>query len=235
MRFARFLRVKPICNAVFWLRFFWFVRLKRQVRVFEEKGGVRSHDYSLDVLLQGRTSARILRVIQPLTSIDRLGPDARVLSIGCRYETDLLYLVGYGLRAENVRGLDMISYSDWIDLGNMHDMRYPDDAWDAVLLGWVLSYSTEPAVAAREVVRVTRDGGLIAVGVSYYPPEVVRARVAEGKGNFGTGRNAPIQTTAEILELFRPWVDHVYYNHVPDPRGQGSSVAIFSIRKKPAR
>ena len=59
----------------------------------------------------------------------------------------MLYLVGYGFKARNVRGLDMISYSPWIDLGNMHETEYSDNTWDAVLCGWTLPYSSESARA----------------------------------------------------------------------------------------
>ena len=34
MRLARFLRVKPVCNAVFWLRLQYFFRLRRRLQVY---------------------------------------------------------------------------------------------------------------------------------------------------------------------------------------------------------
>ncbi|MGH2372397.1 MAG: methyltransferase domain-containing protein [bacterium] len=46
---------------------------------------------------------------------------------------------------------------------------HSNDAWDIVILGWVLSYGEMPEAAVREIVRVTRRGGIVAVAVSYYP------------------------------------------------------------------
>lgn len=226
LRFRRFLRVKPICNAVFWLRFVWYARIRRMLRVYEDKTAVRAHDFSLSVVNLGKPTDRVLKLILPLASIERLQPDGRVLSIGCRFETDLLYLVGYGFQPQNVRGFDMISYSPWIDMGNMHAMDYPDGSWDAVMLGWVVSYSHDPRKAAQEVVRITRDGGVIAVGLSRYPKEVTERRNAAGE------LAHTIQTVDEILDLFKPYVDTVYWRHDPSYEDRrGAVTVVFSIRK----
>jgi SAM-dependent methyltransferase len=229
LRLARFLRVKPICNAVFWLRFFWYARLKRQVRAYQDESGVRAHDYSMDKIQLGRPTDRILRLIRPLASIDALNEDSSVLSIGCRFETDLLYLVGYGFRPDRVRGMDMISYSPWIDLGNMHAMTYADSSWDCTVLGWVLAYSDTPQKACDELVRITRPGGLIALGITYYPPDEMKKLAARGAPGARADR---IQTTEAVLELFKGHVDRLYFRHDPaDPAKQGSCMVIFSVRK----
>jgi len=232
MRWARFLRVKPVCNAVFWIRLQYFFRLRRRLQIFGDQGAVRGHDYSIRSFMTGRPSERIVKLIAPLAAIDQMGPDSKVLSIGCRFEADLLYLVGYGFRPENVRGLDMISYSPWIDCGNMHATAYADGSWDAVVLGWTLAYSDQPRTAAKELVRITRDGGIIAIGVTYYPPEVLKKLIEQGAPG---GIPDRIQSVERILELFRPNVGHVYFNHdVPNPAKQGSCMVIFSIRKPAA-
>jgi len=234
LRLYRFLRVKFIAEWVWFVRYFWFVHIRRQLRSFDEKTGVILHDYSHTSLLANRPSERILKLIMPLTMIETLTADSKILSIGCRYEWDMLLMCAYGFRAENVRGLDMLSYSPWIDLGNMHAMGYANDTWDAVVLGWVLSYSSEPERAAREIVRVTRPGGIISLAVTYYPPERLKELSQPG----GDHSNAYVagaqrrQTTESLLALFAPHVDRIYFRHdVPDPGKQGHCIAIFSIRK----
>jgi len=229
LRFARFLRVKPINNAVFWLRFFWYARIKRQVRSFQDESSVRAHGYSMDKIVLGRPTDRILRLIRPLASIDALNEESTVLSIGCRFETDLLYLVSYGFQPDKVRGMDMISYSPWIDLGNMHAMTYADSSWDCTVLGWVLAYSDTPQKACDELVRITRPGGVIALGVTYYPPDVMKQLAARGAPGARADR---IQTTEEILKLFGSHVDRLYFRHDPASAAkQGSCMVIFSVRK----
>ena len=189
-------------------------------------------DYSTKRVILGRPNNRILRLIRPLVSIAKVNGNSKIVSIGCRYETDLLYLCAYGCDPRKVRGMDMISYSSWIDLGNMHHMEYPDNHWDVVLLGWVLSYSDDPRQAAKEILRVTRNGGLIAISVTYMPPEGFKQLNQEGGIVVNTKYSDRIQTVTEIQSLFEPQVDHVYFDHdVADPTQSGGCMVIFSIKK----
>lgn len=221
----------PAANRlVFKLRFFWFAYIMKRLTVFQDENSVLAPNYSLDMLKKGTTSDRPLRLIRPLSVIDQLSKSARILSIGCRFETELLYLVGYGFRADRVRGFDMISYSPWVDCGNMHAMPYEDNSWDAVILGWVMTYSDDPKQAAREVVRVARDGALIAIGVSYYPLEqLTKDRLAGGDERV---RDKRLQTVREYLELFGENVKTVFFQHdVADVTKEGVCSLIFQIKK----
>jgi SAM-dependent methyltransferase len=229
LRLYRLMRVKPVCEFVWYLRYVYYMKIRRSFRAFENNFGVAANEYSLQSMHRGRPSERILRLIMPLAAIEELNEESKVLSIGCRFEADLLYLAAYGFDLKNVRGLDMYSYSPWVDLGNMHDMPYPDSSWDAILLGWVISYSNEPKIAAREVIRVTRPGGLIAIGVTYYPERLLRKFEAEG---IDFGVKDRIQTVKEMLALFGDHVQTIYFSHDPTNRAeQGSCVVIFSIKK----
>ncbi len=221
----------PAANRlVFKLRFFWFVHVIKKIKVFEDENSVLAPNYSLDMLKRGTTSDRPLRLIRPLSVIDHLSKSARVLSVGCRFETELLYLVGYGFRADRVRGFDMISYSPWVDCGNMHAMPYEDNSWDAVILGWVMTYSDNPKQAAQEVMRVARDGALIAIGVSYYPLEAMtKDRLAGGDERFRDNR---LQTVRQYLDLFGENVKTVFFQHdAADARREGVCSLIFQISK----
>ena len=230
-RFARELLLNAYVNrAVFKLRFLWFVRVRRRVRMFENDRAVIANDYSRRMLLAGRTSDRPLRLIRPLAAIDAARRDSEVLSVGCRFETELLYLVGHGFEPARIRGLDMISYSPWIDVGNMHAMPYAEGQFDVVLLGWVLPYSADPAAAAREVLRVARDGAVIAVAMTYYPAAALAARRARGE-LIGEAEGR-LQTTADVLALFGPAVTDVYFRHdAPDRDAEGVCAVVFATRK----
>ncbi len=230
LRLARFLRVKLICHLVFKIRFWYFIYIKRQLRSCEDQVGVDGHQHNLRALKLARPSDRILWLIQPLSAIDKMNENSKVLAIGVRLETDLLYLAAYGFHPKNIRGMDLLSYSPWVDLGNMHNMPYADNSWDAIMLGWVLTYSTDPQKAADELVRTSKNGGIIAIGLTYYPEHVLEGyRQSQGSLMGTTGQ---IQTVADVLKLFEGKVDRIYFNHdVADPTRQGPTMVIFSVKK----
>lgn len=228
---ARQMMMLPAANRlVFKLRFFWFVYVRKHLKVYQDEGNVRVPGYSLDMLKKGTTSDRPLRLIRPLSVIDHLSKSASILSVGCRFETELLYLVGYGYKADRVRGFDMISYSPWIDCGNMHAMPYADNSWDALILGWVMTYSNDPQIAAREVIRVARDGALVAIGVSYYELDgLTKDRLAGGDERM---RDQRLQTVKEYLDLFGDHVKTVFFQQdAVAGAKEGVCSLIFQIRK----
>jgi SAM-dependent methyltransferase len=224
------LRLEPVNRLVLRLRFHYYVRVRRRLRVHGDERAVIMHEYSQRQLMQRSGEERPLRLIRPLASIEYVNKNGHVLSIGCRFEAELLYLVGYGFRADRVRGLDMISYSPWIDAGNMHALPYEDDRWDVIVMGWVLSYSDDPRAAAREAIRVARNGAVIAIGVSHYPDaELLAWRAAQP-----TPANDPrqrLQTVDALLEIFGDRVDRVFFSHDPPRDAKGSCMVIFSVRK----
>jgi SAM-dependent methyltransferase len=228
----RLLQFKSICRLVFKIRYIYFTKIKRSLRFHPDEREVMAKDYSIRRVLLASPNNRILHLIRPLVSIDKINGSSRIVSIGCRYETDLLYLCAYGCDPRKVRGMDMISYSNWVDLGNMHHMDYPDNYWDSVVLGWVLSYSNDPRQATKEILRVTKDGGIIAIAVSYNSPERFKELEKEGTLIGSTQEGGRIQTVAGIKSLFEPYVRHVYFDHdVTDPTRSGRCLVIFSIKK----
>ena len=229
MLLSGFLRVEAVNRLVFRSRLIYYVYLSRSIRVCPDQQAVISSEYSSHMLKRGVTSDRPLRLIRPLSVIDKLDKaSASVLSIGCRFETELLYLRGYGFK--NVRGMDLISYSPWVDIANMHEMPYPLDSWDVVLLGWVLSYSNAPEKAASEILRVTKNGGIVGIAVSYYPKKQLDEMERQGTL---IGRNTGrIQTVDAILRLFRGHVDQIYFSHdSASPDVESYCGVIFSIHK----
>jgi len=113
----------------------------------------------------------------------------------------------------------------------MHAMRFANDSFDAVVLGWVLAYSEDPVRAAGEVARVTKPGGVVAVGVEYNPrapDDVVRDL------GYLPGAHARINSCDEILGFFGSAVDHVYHKHIVAEGHEsqvGSFCVIFSIKR----
>jgi len=85
---------------------------------------------------------RMALLLYPTAAALRNRSEARVLIVGPRTEDDIFWARALGLR--NARGLDLFSYSDMIDVGDMHQTDYPSAHFDAVILGWVISYSNAP-------------------------------------------------------------------------------------------
>ncbi len=170
-------------------------------------------------------------LVKPLSVLECLPPDARILCIGPRSEGELYNLAANGFRLEHLRGLDLISYSPRIDLGDMHALPYADDTWDAVLAGWVMLYSDDQPRAAREMVRVCHNGGVIAVAVEHNPK--TREEIERELG-YAPGSRQRFEGVDDLLALFAPHVERVYFSQEPTAQNRdrkGSIAAIFTVRK----
>lgn len=130
---------------------------------------------------------------------------SRVLCLGPRNEAELLCAIGLGVQESNLRGLDLLSYSDLVDQGDIHKMPFPDNAFDIIIAGWVLAYSDNIEKAISEIYRVARPGGIVSVGWDHSIP----SQIKENERNFLTERGEldpnegiAIQQTKDIIELF---------------------------------
>lgn len=231
------LLVDLIRFAVVAVRYLWYVRVRRRLSTYDPATGAASPvaRNTISHNLKGLRDLAVNRshlLARPLSVLERLSVDSRILSIGPRSEGELFNLAAHGFRLRNVVGLDLISYSPRVQLGDMHAMSFADDAFDAVVLGWVLAYSEDPTRAAREVVRVTRPGGVVAVGVEYNPQS---QREIERALGYLPGAQRRIASCEEILGFFGDAVDHVYFNHTVAPADRdrvGALCVIFSVRKR---
>lgn len=233
-RFAlQSLRLEPIRTRVALVRYLYWTKVRRRLRTLEANAeGVAENTIFHNLRGMGDlTVRRSDLLVRPLSVIESLGPDSKILSIGPRTEGELLNLVAHGFAPGNVRGLDLISYSPWVDLGNMHHLPYADDSWDAVIMGWVIAYSDQQERAALEAVRVTRPGGIIAIGLEWNPKTREELAVETGYALASKERS---RTTDELLALFGDHVDRVYFRHDPLPEQQdrvGAITAVFSVKK----
>lgn len=128
--------------------------------------------HNLDALRKPEELDRPWRLINPLRSNNYFilhHKTMKVLTVGPRTEAEILNLIGSGFQPENIRGLDLLSYSPFVDVGDMHAMPYDDDSFDVVILGWVLGYSRDNATVATEVLRVARPGAFVLIGCQYNP------------------------------------------------------------------
>lgn len=226
-------RVDTVRRIVGVSRYLYFVVLRNRLRTLDSESkniGINTISHNLKGI-KDFSVHRSHKLVRPLSVIETLNRDSKVLSIGPRTEGELFNLVGAGFAPANVRGLDLISYSPWIDLGDMHQLPYANDTWDAVVLGWSLAYSDNRHRAAYEVVRVTRPGGIVAVGLEYNPQGAEELSRAVG---YQVCDEVRIEHVSDLLALFEGHVDHVYFSHEPRPQDRGrvgSVIAVFSIKK----
>lgn len=230
------LLVDLIRYAVVAVRYLWFVQLRHRLATYDPNTTVSSPVASNTVShnLKGLRDLAVNRshlLVRPLSVIEALPVEARVLSIGPRTEGELFSLAAHGFVWRQITGLDLISYSPRVRLGDMHDTGLNADHFDAVILGWVLAYSEDPRRAAQEVVRITRAGGVVAIGVEYSPlsqEEIIR------DVGYLPGARHRIASCDEILGFFGAAVGHVYYKHEVASSDQGQDGAlcvIFSVCK----
>ncbi|NQU59959.1 MAG: class I SAM-dependent methyltransferase [Rhodospirillales bacterium] len=133
----------------------------------------------------------------------------QVLSVGPRSEAEILALIAAGFMPENIHGLDLISYSEFVDLGDMHAMPYEDNTFDIVFLGWVISYSNDVGRVAKEAMRVAKPGAHIAIGVERNPRSIDELADESGYRLDST----EFETTDQLLKLFEGRIAEVPFRN----------------------
>jgi SAM-dependent methyltransferase len=195
------------------LRLFFLLKLLRRIRFFQTD---LAFETTISHNLKGlwNCSDRIELLIRPLSVIEFIDNKSEVLVIGPRNEHDLFYLTGHGFGKGKIRGLDLMSYSSWIDLGDMHATPYPENRFDVVMVGWTLSYSRDPQKFVTEMMRIVRNRGVLAIGVEYSTmtenDEVALVGYAIQETKVLASR---INSVQSILQLFSPHVTEVYFTH----------------------
>lgn len=237
-----FFRIQAVVTSIAYFRYLLFAVILRRIRFYHAAKtdddcvaeNTISHNYKglkLNALraFSGERPNLLLRLLSVVESITPKNDS--ILFIGPRAESELWLARSYGFKKQNVRGLDLISYSRQVDLGDMHAMPYENDRWDVLVLGWVIAYSESPQQACDEIVRVASDGAVVAIGVQYHPlsPEEI------GKSlGYIPGAKQRLGSVQEVLNLFGEHVDQVYFQHdIPTHRRDqaGSIIAVFSIKK----
>jgi SAM-dependent methyltransferase len=215
------------------LRFVYFVYLRQKLSSLDLDTGDIAKE-TVQHNRKGLTDVSVTRsnaLLKPLSAIEDLDIDSSILCIGPRTEGELFNLAANGFMLSNIRGIDLISYSPLIELGDMHNMKYLDSQWDAIVCGWVLAYSDNKKKAASELVRCCRPGGVIAIGIEYHPYS--NEEILEQEG-YVPGSKTRIESIEDLTSLFTGYIGKIYFSQQPDEsrRGEvGSIVLIFSVQK----
>jgi SAM-dependent methyltransferase len=202
-RLARWiLKSASLCSLIGTIRLKYFIHIKRSLIFSKSEAAFNlTIKHNLRSLCSFQNE-RMKLLIDTVTVIEKSPPniESKVLVIGCRNELDLLRLFSNGFSSKNIRGLDLIKYSPMVDCGDMHNLPYPDSVFDIVLCGWTLSYSRTPDLAAKEIERVTKPGGLIGVSVEYCSDQ---AGVDSMEGySISEGTPRLLNSSDDLLRLF---------------------------------
>jgi len=237
-RLQQFLLIREIRIAVGLLRYVVFRHLIRSNRVYEASDQSHlgkdtfSHNYR-QILHSLLTHDRVHHLLHPVVAIEEVAtnlPTLKTLSIGPRSEGELLLIAGYGFSWPNIRAVDLFSYSPRIDVADMHDLPYADNSFDIIFNGWCLAYSDDQETALKEMVRVLRPGGFIALGQGYDNRDEEQRR---DLGYVG-GKNRK-NTIEAVFEPISQHVGKIYFRHDIDAamaaKGQRAMIAVISIQK----
>ncbi len=184
--------------------------------------------YNVEQLHAATALGRPSQLIDPLSCIDYVRVHReflKVLTVGPRTEAEIIALVMAGFVPANIRGLDLISYSEFVDLGDMHDMPFDDDSFDVVILGWVLGYSNDNPRVIKEVLPIAKPGAYIAIGHEYNP--IPKAERDKGHKYDFTGPR--FDHTDEMLAFFGKDVDNVVFRCDAYPAMKGRTCNITVI------
>ena len=242
---AKLLQIDEIRAYVMIKRWREFLALGGQVKALDkekESNDIIENTLKHNLLQLGTNVAqgRPMGLLGPLLGMDFMGfrrDQAKILIVGPRTEGEILLYFAHGFTIGNIYALDLISYSPWIDIGDMHAMPYPDKFFDAVIFSWVLGYSRSQKKAVAEAVRVTKRGGLIAIGEQNEPlsPEQVSESLMKSHGYtlYGTVTRSP----QDLIELFDPGaVGKVVFQTEPlasDRERVGWISVIVQMKEKP--
>ena len=176
-------------------------------------------------------------VLRPVMCLDHIYsyqrqsvfPELSMLLIGSRTEFEVLSALAYGVLPSQLKAIDLISYSPWITPGDMHQLPYPDNSFDVIVMGWVLNYSNTPVKVANEVIRVAKSGAVVSIGNDCNTREHNQA------STFGYQEKP--QSMNSLLHCFGDAVGNVYFSQEPNySRGDipgfiGHLIGTFEILK----
>ncbi len=129
-------------------------------------GGLAHNLRGLENLSAVRRVNRLPAILMAVDEIYENADSKQLLIIGPRTEMEIFAFMSWGFNLETIHALDLISYSELVTQGDMHAIPYPADSFDVIAVGWVLAYSRNTPQAMNEIVRVAKNGCVIAIGLT---------------------------------------------------------------------
>jgi hypothetical protein len=208
---------------------------KPEVMGFSNEGGdtslqhntgyLHNHFENLPRRIMQFNAGRSLIPLWPLKALDFTRfINMKVLSIGPRMESELFKLVSMGFQLKNIKSIDIQSYSDLIELADMIKMPFGDNTFDLVIIGYVITYTNEPKKAIDEVIRVSKNKGIVSMCHSH-------ASEFPSRGY----SNVHINSSKVMLDFFGENLGYTYFKYHPFDENKdlayGRSNFMISIKK----
>ena len=221
--FRNLFRVKIFLGTYTYFRFLYFFYIKKSFKTYypidSSEHGMAKNSY--ETALESNVyhinkpirnffkyfakfkATRSNELVYPLKSLGFVDfQSSKVLSVGPRLESEIYTLFANGFRLKNIKSIDLQSYTSLIDLGDMLKMPYKDNSFDVVVVGWVLAYTDKVKEAIAELVRVSKNGSLISIGISH-KPDIQLSKV-------------PLKSSKEIISYFGENLNEVYFSYHPN-------------------
>lgn len=193
-----------------------------------------SHNTDPDRMFYSEMSRRPDLVSFPLRCLNSVKQNAhkmKIATIGCRTEAEIFSLINAGFNPKNIRGFDLFTNSPFIELGDVTGLSVASNTFDITVCGWVLEYVTEIEQAAAELKRITKAGGLIAIGGMHHPISLNLEEYSKRKEHQDRRWYCSVEN---IMKLFRvTHSDVVFKSDVEegDLDKRGDVVVIFRVEK----
>ena len=121
----------------------------------------------------------------------------KILAVGPRTEGEIYNLYTKGFSWKNIYSIDLFSYSKKIDIGDVHDLPYPENFFDIILSSYNLTYSNNKELFIKNLVKSCKNGGIIAISVGNHKKTSDQKKFYE---NFD-----------EFLSLFTNYIERIYF------------------------
>lgn len=155
-----------------WIFFYKILRNFKSLQIENAIEGAIDHNkmYFSKFPLPDFTMKRMDRLISMVKSIEMINDKTHFLVIGPRTESDIMRM-RYKFPRAKINSIDIISYSPWIEIQDAHNTNFNDNSFDCIISGWVLKYSSNQKKMVREMLRIIKNQGIIAIGIEHYKPD----------------------------------------------------------------
>jgi len=180
----------------------------------------KTHDHNLKQLGKFTRTRRAEPFYQVLTANIPEIKNKKLLIIGGRSVQEFLLAWTFGLKWENMIGIDLFSSNKKILVMNMEAMTFPNDSFDLITAINVLGYTSGIEIALREYARVLKPGGRLVFDHTCRP----------GDADYPS-LNTKGSVIAEILKSAKL---EIYFHESKDKiesRGFRQTAHIFGCRK----
>lgn len=240
-KIARQLLIIPsIRQFVGRIRLFYFLKIQKRWQMISSEDAFDNTNAHNLKGLRYFDAPRMDILIKPISVLEFLDHNSKILIIGPRNEGDLLSLIGHGFAKDNIRGLDLMSYSPLVDVGDMHQTSYVDNSFDVIISGYTLGYSKHPQKWVQESLRIAKNGAVFGIAVEYSEMTNEDVKKLCGYEIVEEGYRE-CNSVQEILDLFSTHVDHIYFSHdAPSKRSHTAEglvsnpsriCVIFTVKK----